>query len=116
MGNSSFPGNSVLWISIPQTLTDMAHQSLTPYGGPGPDRYHHRLAIRGVSFYLQLGSRIPKGDKSCCFISGDGNPIFRSDEWEAAMAKDFSRKMRDNPGLTREFLVFKERQSDRKRN
>jgi len=99
-GKAPFPESTALWVSVPQdTKTPFVHLSLTPYGGRW-DRCHlYKLVVLGVGFYLLVGARIPSEARSMCFVSGNGNPIYRTDMLEEGILRDIHLKFRLHPHL-----------------
>jgi len=99
LGETTFPQNCVLWVSVPVDITPFASLSLTPYGGR-KDGYHvYKLVVLGVGFHLLVGRRIPREALAMCFLSGPGNPIYRTDMLEEGIIQDVHHKFDLHPQL-----------------
>ena len=94
LGQTLFPLQSTLVVSIPETLTEFTNLVMFPYGGRS-DAYHtHKFLIRGIGYSLLTGKLIPQGTCLIDFVRGVGNPICMSDSLEIALMQDVQRKMR----------------------
>jgi hypothetical protein len=99
VGETSFPQNCVLWVSIPEKITPFVNLTLLPYGGRGNGHRRYKLVIRGVGFDLFVGSRIPAETRSTCFVANKGNPIYKSNMFEKGILQDLDLKFSRNPEL-----------------
>ena len=99
LGETPFPQDCVLWLSVPATLTPFTALSLTPYGSRHSTYHMYKLLIRGVGFYLLVGARIPPTERAMCFLRGTGNPIYRTDLLERGALQDMNRKFQSHPDL-----------------
>jgi hypothetical protein len=99
MGEKQFPPNCVLLVSVPETITPFVNLSLTPYGGRKDGYYVYKLVVLGVGFHLLVGQLIPREARTMCFVSGPGNPIYRSDILEEGIIQDVHRKFDLHPQL-----------------
>lgn len=101
LGETPFPSNCVLWVSVPKTITPFVHLSLTPYGGRKDGYRLYKLVVLGVGFHLLVGGQIPGVARAMCFVSGPGNPIYRTDQLEQGIVKDVNHKFSLHPQLLR---------------
>jgi hypothetical protein len=99
MGETLFPQDCVLWVSVPATLTPFTSLSLTPYGSRREEYHMYKLIVLGIGFNLLVGSRIPQVERAMCFVRGQGNPIYRTDLLEQGALQDMARKFDGNPRL-----------------
>jgi len=99
MDETRFPENCVLWVSVPETLTPFVHLSLTPYGGRKGGYHFYKLIVLGIGFHLLVGARIPLEARAMCFVSGAGNPIYRTDMLERGIIQDVHHKFSLHPRL-----------------
>ena len=99
MGEADFPPNCVLWVSVPESITQFTRLSLTPYGGRSGGYYLYKFVVLGVGFYLLVGGQIPREARAMCFVSGLGNPIYRTDMLEQGIIKDVHYKFDLHPKL-----------------
>jgi hypothetical protein len=99
MGQTPFPENCVLWVSVPETITPFVHLSLTPYGGRRDGFHLYKLLVLGVGFHLHVGGRIPASARQMCFVSGIGHPVYRTDLLEKGIIQDVHYKFDQHPQL-----------------
>jgi hypothetical protein len=98
-GETQFPQNCVLWVSVPESITPFVHLSLTPYGGRREGYHLYKLIVLGVGFHLLVGGQIPPEARAMCFVSGAGNPIYRTDMLERGIIQDVHLKFSLHPQL-----------------
>jgi hypothetical protein len=99
MEDAPFPRNCVLWVSVPETITPFSQLSLTPYGERKDGYHQYKLIMLGLGFHLLIGGKIPDVARAMCFVTGAGNPIYRTDMLEKGVMRDIHRKFDRNPQL-----------------
>lgn len=99
LGQTEFPHDCVMWVSVADTRTPIDEFSLTPYGGRDHGYHMYKLLVRGVGFHLFVGKRIPAQFRQTCFVRGTGHPIYRTDMLEEALLQDMRRKFDRIPEL-----------------
>jgi hypothetical protein len=99
MGETQFPENCALWVTVPDTITPVVGLSLTPYGGRKGRHHAYKLIVLGVGFHLFVGRQMPPHFREMCFVRGYGNPILRTDMLEQVIMQDMSHKFSLHPEL-----------------
>lgn len=100
MEETGFPENCVLWVSVPETLTPLAHLSLTPYGGARFDGVRlYKLIVLGVGFMLYVGRALTAAHRELCSVRGKGHPIYQTDLQEQGTLNDLYTLFQGNPRL-----------------
>ena len=102
MGETQFPPDCVLWVSVPESITPFVGLSLTPYGGRKDGYHRYKLLVLGVGFHFLVGRRIPPQARATCFVSGPGHPIHRTDMLEEGIIQDVHHKFNLHPQLLEE--------------
>lgn len=101
MGETAFPENCALWISVPDTITRLTPLSLTPYGGSSVTNgvRLYKLVVLGVGFLLFVGRALTAEHRQLCSVRGAGNPLYKTDLQEEAITKDLFQLFTENPSL-----------------
>ena len=100
MGETQFPGDCVLWVSVPDRITPIAALSLTPYGGTNLNGIRlYKLVVLGIGFMLYVGKALTPEHRELCFVRGTGHPLYKTDLLEQGMINDLSRMFRSSPRL-----------------
>jgi hypothetical protein len=101
MGETGFPENCMLWVSVPETLTPLAPLSLTPYGGARLDGLRlYKLIVLGVGFMLYVGRAMTPEHRELCSVRGKGHPIYQTDLQEQGALNDLYKMFQGNTRLS----------------
>jgi hypothetical protein len=100
-GETPFPKDCVLWVSVPATLMPFVALSLTPYGLRRSTHHVYMLIILGVGFHRLVGAGISQAERAMCFVRGTGNPICRTDLLEQGALQDMNREFQKHPHLVK---------------
>lgn len=101
LGETAFPQDCVLWVSIPAHVTAFCALSLTPYGSRKVGHHLYKFLARGVGFQLFVGKQIPEENRHMCFVNTNGNPIYQTDMLEEGITNDVLYKFTLNPELAK---------------